>query len=77
MTRTPSTRITTTPAFKIEILTADGWSDDTSLLGAGANQDANRWRSQAAAQAACADLVTVGFDPSRLRVAPAHDCNDL
>lgn len=77
MTRTPCTRITTVPAFKIEILTADDWSDDASLLGAGANQDANRWRSQAAAQAACDDLVTVGFDPARLRVAPAYDCNDL
>ena len=53
--------------FKIETLTADGWSDDASLLGFGASQDDNRWPSQAAALAACAELCAV-LDPTRLRV---------
>ena len=54
-------------AFKIETLTADGWSDDASLLGFGASQDDNRWPTQAAALAACAELCAV-LDPIRLRV---------
>jgi len=43
--------------FKIETLTADGWSDDPSLLGFGASQDDNHWPSQAAALAACWTLA--------------------
>jgi hypothetical protein len=54
-------------AFKIETLTADGWSDDASLLGFGASQDENRWPSQAAALAACAELCAA-LDPTRMRV---------
>jgi hypothetical protein len=54
-------------AFKIETLTADGWSDDAGLLGFGASQDDNRWPSQAAALVACVDLCAV-LDPTRLRV---------
>jgi len=50
-------------AFKIEALTADGWSDDPSLLGFGASQDENRWPSQAAALAACAELCAVCSEP--------------
>jgi hypothetical protein len=53
--------------FKIETLTADGWSDDASLLGFSASQDDNRWPSQAAALAACVELCAV-LDPTRLRV---------
>ena len=54
-------------AFKIETLTADDWSDDPSLLGHGATDDDNRWPTQAAALAACAELCAV-LDPTRLRV---------
>jgi hypothetical protein len=54
-------------AFRIETLTADGWSDDASLLGFGASQDDNRWPSYDAALAACAELCAV-LNPTRLRV---------
>jgi hypothetical protein len=54
-------------AFKIETLTADGWSDDASLLGFGASREDNRWPSQAAALAACVELCAV-LNPTRLRV---------
>jgi hypothetical protein len=57
-------------AFKIETLTANGWTDDVSLLGFGASQDDNRWPTQNAALAACAELCAV-LDPTRLRVVPA------
>ena len=64
LTPTPSP---TMQAFRIETLTADGWSDDASLLGFGASQDDNRWPSQDAALAACIELCAV-LDPTRLRV---------
>jgi hypothetical protein len=57
--------------FKIETLTADGWSDDPSFLGFGASQDDNHWPSQAAALAACVELGAV-LDPTRLRVTPVE-----
>jgi hypothetical protein len=57
-------------AFKIETLTANGWTDDPTLLGFGASQDDNRWPTQDAALAACAELCAV-LDPTRLRVVPA------
>ena len=64
---THPTASTAMQAFKIETLTADGWSDDASLLGFGASQDDNRWPTRAAALAACAELCAV-LDPTRLRV---------
>ena len=57
-------------AFKIETLSADGWTDDPALLGFGASQDDNRWPTQDAALAACAELCAV-LDPTLLRVVPA------
>ena len=56
-------------AFKIETLTANGWSDDASLLGFGASQEDNRWPTQDAALVACTELCAV-LDPTRLRVVP-------
>ena len=57
------------PMFKIETLTPNGWTDDASLLGFGASQEDNRWPTQDAALAACAELCAV-MDPTRLRVVP-------
>ena len=54
-------------AFRIETLTADGWSDDASLLGFGASQNDNSWPTRAAALAACVELCAV-LEPTRLRV---------
>jgi hypothetical protein len=77
----PPSPANTMQAFKIETLTADGWSDDPSLLGFGASQDDNRWPTRAAAMAACYELCAVprrlpwaisssrvALEPTRLRV---------
>ena len=57
--------------FKIQTLTAYGWSDDASLLGHGASQDDNRWPTEAAALQACAELIEV-LGPTPLRVVPIN-----
>lgn len=57
--------------FKIQTLTAHGWTDDASFLGHGTSQDDNRWPTEAAALQACAELIEV-LGPSPLRVVPIN-----
>lgn len=59
--------LTAMTAYKIQTLTAYGWSDDASLLGHGASQDDNRWPTKAAALQVCAELGEV-LGSTRLRV---------
>jgi hypothetical protein len=57
--------------YEIQTLTAEGWTNDASLLGHGASQADNEWATEAEAAAAIDDLVAAGFDRDALRVAEA------
>jgi hypothetical protein len=56
--------------YEIQTLTADGWSNDASLLGHGCSQADNSWATEADAIAAMAELISVGIgSAATLRVA--------
>ena len=56
--------------YEIEILTPYGWRADPDYLGG--EDDDNKWPTEAAAQAAIDELVTLAnFDRAELRVALA------
>ena len=58
------------PTYEIQVHTPyHGWINSPEYLGG--DDDDNRWATEAEAQAAIDDLVAVGFDANRLRIALA------